>query len=289
MYKRYCPKCGKTLTYSIARSMRQAEERKSVCKSCSLIGRPKSNQMTKEQFVARAEAVHSRWYDYSATDYQCVDFRLTIICPRHGPFQQTGVNHLYNRSGCVKCRNDKQRKTNDAFIKEAKSVHGEKYDYIQVQYKTAFDKVLIKCLQHGVFAQQAKSHLQGMGCPSCCHKNEHEVGELLEKTFAGWDITRRKCLWHSYQNYHKKRFCDYFLQRGSVKIVVEYDGEQHFRPVRLGGMSMDAAKKKFAEQQLIDALDEQFCEENNILLFRISYLDNKLDRVRAIRDCIVNR
>lgn len=59
------------------------------------------------------------------------------------------------------------RKTTEQFVQEAKLVHGDKYDYSITNYKTASEKVEILCPEHGVFSQEASSHLKGCGCPKC--------------------------------------------------------------------------------------------------------------------------
>ena len=67
------------------------------------------------------------------------------------------------------------------------------------------------------------------------------------------------------------------------KIIIEYDGPQHFMVVRFGGMSLYKAKQRFKRQQIIDALDAQFCRENNIILFRISYDQDKQARIEELK------
>lgn len=64
-----------------------------------------------------------------------------------------------------------KRKTTKQFIKEAKLVHGDKYDYSLVNYKNTHSKVEIICNEHGNFMQEAKSHLYGSGCMACHRKD----------------------------------------------------------------------------------------------------------------------
>ena len=61
----------------------------------------------------------------------------------------------------------KVKKTKEQFINEAKSIHGEKYDYSKVEYVNNSTKVRIICPIHGEFYQTPKSHLHGNGCPRC--------------------------------------------------------------------------------------------------------------------------
>ncbi|MCK9477771.1 MAG: hypothetical protein M0R46_17800 [Candidatus Muirbacterium halophilum] len=70
--------------------------------------------------------------------------------------------------------------TTEEYIKKAVIKHGDKYDYSLVDYKNSTKKVKIICDLHGIFEQEANSHLRGIGCPSCssCKK-------LNTNTFIG--------------------------------------------------------------------------------------------------------
>jgi len=53
-------------------------------------------------FIAKAQAVHGRFYDYGQVAYTGSATKVTIGCPEHGPFTQTPNNHLAGR-GCPGC------------------------------------------------------------------------------------------------------------------------------------------------------------------------------------------
>ena len=57
--------------------------------------------------------------------------------------------------------------TTHEFIKKAKQVHGEKYDYRLVEYQGYKIDVKIICKEHGVFYQRPGNHLTGQSCPVC--------------------------------------------------------------------------------------------------------------------------
>lgn len=139
-----------------------------------------AEQMVKEQspatkaFIAKARAAHGRRYDYSCSDYKGSETKLTIICPKHGPFRQSPYNHTNPRlqCGCPRCGNERSalRQSKGAaksFVKRAQKVHGTKYDYSKAEYKHAHSKVSIICPIHGVFRQTANSHVRGLGCAKC--------------------------------------------------------------------------------------------------------------------------
>ena len=57
--------------------------------------------------------------------------------------------------------------TTEQFIKKAKEVHGDLYDYSKVDYKGSRTKVEIVCNTHGVFEQRPDTHLGGAHCYKC--------------------------------------------------------------------------------------------------------------------------
>lgn len=62
-----------------------------------------------------------------------------------------------------------KQKTLEEFLKKAKSIHGEKYDYSLSCYSTAFNKIKIICKIHGIFEQRPHDHLRPRGCPKCAN------------------------------------------------------------------------------------------------------------------------
>lgn len=75
--------------------------------------------------------------------------------------------------------------TTEEFIKKARKVHGDKYDYSKVEYVNTATKVCIICPVHGEFWQTPNCHLSGCGCPTCSRKNYHRekysTEEFIEK------------------------------------------------------------------------------------------------------------
>lgn len=59
------------------------------------------------------------------------------------------------------------RKSTEQFVNDAISVHGDRYDYSEVEYKTNKDKVRIICSAHGAVLMSPNAHLSGRGCPTC--------------------------------------------------------------------------------------------------------------------------
>lgn len=127
-------------------------------------------KLTKEQFIVKAKAVHGDKYDYSLAIILGNKEKATIICPIHGAFLQTPNSHLMGR-GCPKCGIESNRKRfsmgKEVFIDRAKQVHGNKYDYSNVDYVNNRTKVCIICPIHGEFWQAPDDHLGSKGCRKC--------------------------------------------------------------------------------------------------------------------------
>lgn len=69
------------------------------------------------------------------------------------------------------------------FIKKAKEIHGDRYDYSMAKYVGCKDKLIIICPEHGEFSQRADIHLNGSICPKCADKlrvNKRKNDALLK-------------------------------------------------------------------------------------------------------------
>ena len=143
----------------------------------------KGKNITTEEFVRKANIIHHNRYDYSKVNYIDNKTKVCIICPIHGEFWQTPSNHLSNH-GCPLCKTEKISKNNSSsiedFIKKAKKIHGDKYDYSKVKYKNTSTKVEIVCPIHGSFWQSPNSHLSNNGCSKCSKKNKHTTEEFIQ-------------------------------------------------------------------------------------------------------------
>jgi hypothetical protein len=155
-----CPEHG-----SFAATPGNHLNRKSGCPDCGTLSRAEKRRLTHEDFVARAKAIHHDRYDYSRVQYLNNSTNVTIICPDHGPFLQRPDNHLLGK-GCIDC-SGKKRLTTEAFIERARTIHGDHYDYSQVEYLDSGTPVWIICPEHGPFGQTPDNHYAGKGCGSC--------------------------------------------------------------------------------------------------------------------------
>jgi len=121
-------------------------------------------------FLNQAIEVHGNLYDYSKVKYIDAHTKIKIICHKHGEFSQSPTSHL-SGNGCSRCANEllseRLKSNSDDFIKKAKLIHGDKYDYSKVNYTKSNKKVCIICSIHGEFWQTPDNHLSGYNCKKC--------------------------------------------------------------------------------------------------------------------------
>jgi hypothetical protein len=135
------------------------------CPTCSGL-----KKLDTDVFIKKSKLVHGDKYDYSEVRYRNTRTKVKIICPEHGEFWQRPNGHLRG-AGCYDCGRKEARASHiigvDSFISKAKIVHGDKYDYREVEYETCKKKVKIICPEHGEFWQEPYSHMKGHGCWDC--------------------------------------------------------------------------------------------------------------------------
>ena len=63
------------------------------------------------------------------------------------------------------------------FINKVKLIHGDRYDYSNVEYIKSDIKVKIICPLHGEFEQSPNHHLRGSGCKKCANEKQSNNNE----------------------------------------------------------------------------------------------------------------
>lgn len=128
-------------------------------------------KLSTEEFIEKAKIIHGYKYDYTKTVYVDCYAKVCITCQIHGDFMQAPCKHLQGR-GCPFCAKlSRAAKCNKGlkFVERAKEIHGDKYDYSLVYYKTCKDRVEIICNTCGNhFTQTPDNHINlKRGCPVC--------------------------------------------------------------------------------------------------------------------------
>lgn len=152
------------------------------CMQCGIDARANLRRLPIAYFLTKAKEIHGDTYDYSEIQYIDIKTPVGINCRKHGQFMQIPEVHLRS-AGCPTCSHESTasilRKTTDDFIREAREVHGDRFDYSLVKYKSYHSNVTIICAIHGNFDQSPASHLAAKKCPPCSFE---EAGDMRKKT-----------------------------------------------------------------------------------------------------------
>jgi hypothetical protein len=246
------------------------------CAECSGV-----KKLSREEFIKKSSLVHNNKYDYSRIDYDNNKAHIEIICPIHGTFSQRPDRHLQG-DGCSKCGKismaDIRRTTFSDFLEKVKKVHGNKYtypDFTETFISVDGTPIEIICKKHGKFIQTVHSHLSGAGCPVCCaSRGEHKILMWLLKHNIGYQIQKGFPNCRNPKTGYPLKY-DFYLPIHN--ILIEYDGEQHFKECVGGhvGPKHKITEKEIESCQFRDKVKTNYAKKENIELLRIPYTEIK--------------
>lgn len=155
---------------------------------CNECGKKKSiekRRLNKKSLLVEFSKTHNNKYDYSKVEYFGLHSQIKIICPVHGDFFQEANVHK-SGSGCTKCgiesKIDKLSMSKDEFITKLQNVHGNKYDYKEMDISDGIANtpfIKIKCKKHNhLYSVSTRNHLNNAasGCKHC-----RSLGPSLEE------------------------------------------------------------------------------------------------------------
>lgn len=114
--------------------------------------------------------------------------------------------------------------TTSQFIERSKQVHGDRYNYSLVEYKNNCTPVKIICPIHGIFVQEANSHLKGSGCSKCATESR---AKLLAAKAKSEFVSRSQEI---HNNKYSYELVNYVNATTKVKITCPVHGEYEQRP-----------------------------------------------------------
>lgn len=239
----------------------KTQPKRSGCRSCK-----------RDQFITEAKAIHGDKYDYSRVSYISQQTNVEIICSIHqSSFFQSPYKHvnIAHRCGCPTCGSGGGTTSNTTdFVTAARKVHGDLYDYTDVEYIVSREKVKIRCIKHGiVFEQRPASHLVGHGCSICKEsKLERATANVLESLGASFKREFRLICVDIVNARPRSLRVDFQFSVNNETCFIETDGKQHFEVGTL--FNRDAPLHEIIHR---DRCKNLYCKNNNINLLRISY------------------
>jgi len=207
-------------------------------------------------FLSKANLKFTNRFDYSKSVYVNAHTPITISCPTHGAFQMIPWVHLSSTTGCPSCSQTNfttsRRFNKEDFIRRCTEVHGNKFDYSEVEYKNMKSNVIITCPTHGKFTINAWQHLQSKhGCVQCGYAN---IGTLLSLTKE--EFISRAISVHG----DRYDYSDVMFKNGSEKVTIKCHKHGSFKKQvqsHLGGSGCPKCQFSKGEDTIRKVLEER--------------------------------
>lgn len=243
-------------------SLNNLRRNKRICKRC--MGRGRTNEVFQNDVYERHPNIKI------LSDYSGYESSVVCYCCVCNTIWATRAGQLLSdrQRGCPNCGRlraaEKRASTHEQFVKKM-AIINESIDIIG-DYSRSHDYIKCKCKKHGnVFDVIACNLLNGSAtCPLCASyisRMEKRIGEILKENGLLY------CHQYSFDDCRgdkrKLRF-DYYIP--DHRVVIEYDGQQHFMPVDYFG-GVDA----FYKRKTYDCIKDAYCENNNITMIRVPY------------------
>lgn len=205
----------------------------------------------------------TRWpqYEVKPFEHSGRSTRVTLACPRHGDFHML-IGSIYRSPGCPRCATARSQagrnaglkaasqltleRRRETWIRKAREVHGDEYDYSNVQYSTARIPVRIQCRRHGFFWQPPSTHLQS-GCRVCA--DEELKGLYSERYFLKnpHDATREALIYYLRLSWKQHNFFKVGITRTTL--------EKRFGLLARSGVRFEAISTRMTT--LLDAFQSE--------------------------------
>jgi Protein of unknown function (DUF2726). len=215
-------------------------------------------------------------------ELKIINPNITVLGKYTGIFKPIKVQHnicnyiwyptaknLIAGHSCPNCANN-IKKTTEQFITELNKVNKDLK--VLDEYINDRTKIRIEHICGNIFGAAPSSLLRNIGCPHC---NESKGEKFLSKFLKSNNIpfvSQFNLVKNPKTNYWLKSDFAILNKNGEPILILEYDGEQHFKPVKIFG-----GEEKLKATQYRDSIKDEYCKENNIPFLRFNYKQSEND------------
>lgn len=238
---------------------------KQGCRYCGIEKRGKKYQIDTDIIIKRCCELSLNYVDRFVKNKETW---IKFTCDKHldKGIQEISWFHLKNcAKGCAYCTG--RYKTTEDFIAEMAMINPDVE--IVGEYAGSEEPVDCRCKLCGHFWNPiGRSLKSGQGCPHCTmSKGEIRVKKYLELNNIPY--MSQKSFDDCFDE-NKLKF-DFYLP--NYNTIIEYDGEQHFKPVDFANKGIEWATNLYNKNVTRDSIKNKYCEDNNINLIRIPYYE----------------
>lgn len=249
--------------------------RKEGCPLCGKEINSKNRTKTHDEFIKEVSDVFGDELEI-ISKYKGARDKVVCKCKKHNIEFESIASGLVHGSkiACPVCMGEKTRerciKSNEQFLVELKEANPH---IIPLEkYVDDHSKILCKCSIHSYTWMAAPNKIlhKYTGCPKCAaYHNENKIAKILDNW--GYDYILQK----RFPDCKDKNTLPFDIFIPRYNICIEYDGEQHFYPLRRGRQTEEDAERCFNITVLHDSIKNNYCKKHGIHLIRIPYYEKE--------------
>mgnify|MGYP004661083379 CR=1 FL=1 len=199
-------------------------------------------------------------YEILSTEVKNTHTFYTIKCKECGHIRKDTLSNFKRHLLCGCKTGVKRNRSSQEFLETINKNCIEGSYTLLSQYKNQTEKVLLKHSCGFEWEVRPSDVLNGRSfCPRCGKKEsigEKKIRKFLE--LKNIEFQQEKKLNNSLQRF------DFYLENKKIKIAIEFNGKQHYEEV-------EKFHDTLAQRQANDLKKQNYCKENNILLYIIPY------------------
>lgn len=251
VHKKLTIKCPQNHTFNMTYANFQQGQR---CPTCGVKVR---SEKAKYDYDEVKSCLGSEGYELLSDEYINVKEKLKLKCPQ-GHIWEVTLDSFNSGSRCKHCYGN--IKFDFEYVKEYIESFG--YKLLSSTYLNCDSKLDLECPNGHKFRMSFYNFKnKNNRCSICsCSKGEDRICSILNR------VKIRYKSQYKFKNCKFKNVLPFDFYLPNYNACIEYDGEQHFRPVeRFGGL------EGFIDTKIRDTIKNVYCKNNDITLIRIPY------------------
>ncbi len=318
--KNGCPRCGKNPRYNTESFKKSYYEKfpdttveivgeytkaqnviDCICKSCGYKWAPRAHhimeghscpkcakdnrilvQKTSEEFLNEYYAKYPNSDVKILGEYRGMTSPILCECKDCGLKWSAAAKSLLNGSGCTYC-NGHMQYTTDMFSKKLNKKYPYNNDIIKSEYKGANKNIEVECgLCHKTWITHARYLMKGHRCPYCAiGRTEKSLGTFLDSLGISYTAQKK---FDDCKDTNTLPFDYEINDERFTTFLLEYQGEQHERPIDWAGKGQDWAEKQLVSVKEHDNIKYNYCQKTGRHLEYIWYYEE--DKIQALIDLL---
>lgn len=228
-------------------------------------------------------------YIFLGGEYKNEKSKFKIRCPKGHESNMIYTNFMHG-ARCRQCYHDRASSLQRMDISTIKQRIESRGYSLKGNYINKDTPVLIECPEKHLWEVTVGNFQKGRICPVCNNGKSYGEMKILE-TLESLNINfKQEFSFHNLvsEKGSKLRF-DFavFSNDNRLLCLIEYDGQQHFKPVKFNNITDGEAEKKYQENLIRDEIKNQYCKDNNIPLLRVPYWE--FDNIQEILETYLTK